>query len=181
MSKIFATIKYILILSILIIPVSSQAAGLFDSITKKKQTAVELGGDAPDFSGEYFGTGEKVNYLKDLKGKVVLLDFWSIYCVSCLKEIPKLVEIYEKYKDKDVVFIYVDLDTNKRRLDMFRKKNNFNPVIMDKKRDIAKLFNVNILPTTLIIDKAGKLRFFHEGYKPGDEHEIEDIIQKLLN
>jgi peroxiredoxin len=156
-------------------------AGLFDS---KKKNKTGVGTDAPDFSGENFITKEKINFNKDLKGKkVVMLDFWSIYCVSCLKEIPKLVEIYERHKEKDIYFIGVDLDTNTRRLKMFLKdprKVTPYPIVMDKTREIANAYNVNILPTTLVIGKDGKITYYHEGYKPGDEHKIEEAILETL-
>ena len=188
MSKKLHIVKYTIILVILFSFSNSHAAGLFGF--GKKQSKIKIGEQVPDFSGKYFNIQEckkeeEVTYSKDLKGKIVVLDFWSIYCVSCLQEIPKLDDIYKRYKDKDVVFIGVDLDTNKRRLCLFgdNPQNAISSyrIIMDKTKAIANLFNVSILPTTLIIDKEGKLVFLHEGYKAGDEDEIEEVIHKLTS
>jgi peroxiredoxin len=182
-SRFFLSIKYLLVLSILLFSVNSYA-GFFD-FSEKKKDKIEVGSLAPNFIGKNFLTEEIINFNEDLKGKkVVMLDFWSVYCVSCLKEIPKLVEIYNRYKTEDIFFIGVDLDTNKRRLKMFLKdpsKVTPYPIVMDKTRSIANAYNVNILPTTIVIGKDGKVEFYHEGYKPGDEHDIEEVIQRLLD
>ena len=174
-------IKIVLITVILLVSTNSHS-GLFD-FGKKEKSKVEVGGDAPHFKGINFITKEAVDY-NEIKGKVILLDFLSIYCVSCLKEIPKLVDIYNKYKDTDsIYFIGVDLDTNTRRLKIFLKdpaKVTPYPIIMDKTIQIASTYNVNILPTTIIIGKDGKIKMYHEGYKAGDENHIEEVIKDLI-
>ncbi len=180
MCKISSTLKIILVLSILLVSTNSYAQlfGFGGGATKK----VEVGGDAPEFKGVDFLTKKAINF-NELKGnKVILLDFWSIYCVSCLQEIPKLIDIYNKYKDRDIFFIGMNLDTNTRRLKMYLKnpqKVPPYPIVMDKPRTIANAYKVNILPTTIIIGKDGKIKMYHEGYKPGDEDDIDKIIDKL--
>jgi thiol-disulfide isomerase/thioredoxin len=145
------------------------------------------GDEAPDFTGtNFFAKDEVINFTKDLKGKkVVLLEFWSIFCVSCKEEMPKLVEIYEKYKNEDIYFISVDLDTSSRRVRRyFQNPANVTPPyfnVMDKRRIIANLFKVSILPTTIIIGKDGKITKYHVGYKPGDEKDMEETIKSLLS
>ena len=156
-----------------------------DKEEKEEESTIAVGSYAPDFNGINFFTKEPINY-SDLKGeKVILLDFWSIYCVACLKEIPKLVEIYNKYKDgNEIFFIGVDLDTSSRRLGRFLKdpkRITPYPIVMDKNRAISEAFNVTILPTTIIFDKDGKIKMYHEGYKSGDEKHIEEIIVDLID
>jgi peroxiredoxin len=177
-------IKILLIIVVLLLSTNSYS-GLFD-FGKKEADKIEEGSVAPAFKGVDFLTKEGIDFEEIKKSeKVVLLDFWSIYCVSCLKEIPKLVDIYNKYKDSDeIYFVGVDLDTNTRRLKMFLKdpkKVTPYPIVMDKKREIASAYNVNILPTTIIIGKDGKIKLYHEGYKPGDEKHIEEIIKSLID
>ena len=130
--------------------------------------------------------GGEVRSLEDHLGKnVIMLDFWSIYCVSCIQEMPSLVAIYDKYKDKGLVTYGVDLDSfSPRRVEKFIKGLNFEityPVIIDRKRQIATAYKVGMLPTTIIIGKDGKIKLFHIGYKPGDEDEFDHLIKSLLD
>ncbi|MDF1535018.1 MAG: TlpA disulfide reductase family protein [bacterium] len=115
---------------------------------------------------------------------VILLDFWSIYCVSCVQEMPSLVDLYEKYKDQGLMVYGVDLDSfSPRRVGKFIDGLNFKityPVIIDQKREIAGAYKVGMLPTTIIIGKDGKVKMFHIGYKPGDEKEFDHLIESLL-
>jgi len=127
-----------------------------------------------------------VRSLQDHLGKdIVLLDFWSIYCVSCVQEMPSLVDLYEKYKDKGFIVYGVDLDSfSPSRVKRFIDGLNFKipyPVIIDRKRQIATTYRIGMLPTTIIIDKDGRVRMFHIGYKPGDEDEFDHLIKSLVN
>ena len=134
-------------------------------------------------------TGQTIdNQLIDfakMKGKkVVMLDFWSIYCASCIEEMPRLVEIYNEFKDKGLVIVGVNLDSfGTHRVVKFMQgmetKINF-PVIIDKNRQIATAFNAMVLPTTLLIDGSGKIRFYHVGYKQGDEKHLRNIVNQAV-
>ena len=129
--------------------------------------------------------GGEVRSLEDHLGKnVVMLDFWSIYCVSCVQEMPSLVKLYDKYKDNGFIVYGVDLDSfSPRRVEKFIKGLNFEisyPVIIDRKREIATAYKVGMLPTTIIIGKDGKVKLFHIGYKPGDEDEFDHMIESLV-
>jgi thiol-disulfide isomerase/thioredoxin len=117
--------------------------------------------------------------------KVIMLDFWSIYCVSCVQEMPKLIEIQKKYPD-ELLTVGVDLDSfgTKRVvkfLKQYEKKTKTKipyPIVVDKRRKVAGQYSVSVLPTTIIIDKSGKIVYYHVGYKPGDEKEIEAKIRE---
>jgi peroxiredoxin len=147
--------------------------------------SLKVGDKAPVWAPIADMAGE-MRSLEDHLGKdVVMLDFWSIYCVSCIQEMPSLVALYNKYKDKGFVTYGVDLDSfSPRRVEKFIKGLNFEityPVIIDRKRQIATAYKVGMLPTTIIIGKDGKVKLFHIGYKPGDEDEFDHLIKSLLN
>jgi len=130
--------------------------------------------------------GGEVRSMEDHLGKdVIMLDFWSIYCVSCIQEMPSLVALYDKYKDKGFVTYGIDLDSfSPRRVAKFINGLNFKityPVIIDRKRQIAMAYKVGMLPTTIIIGKDGKIKLFHIGYKPGDEEEFDHLIKSLID
>jgi len=130
--------------------------------------------------------GGQLRSLEDHLGNdVVMLDFWSIYCVSCIQEMPSLIALYEKYKDNGLVVYGIDLDSfSPKRVERFIDGLSFQityPVIIDRKREIATAFKVGMLPTTIIIGRDGKVKLFHIGYKPGDEDEFDHLLKSLLN
>ncbi len=144
---------------------------------------IKEGSDAPVFRGQTIDN-RQIDY-GQLKGKkVVVLDFWSIYCASCIEEMPRLVDLHNEFKDKGLVMIGVNLDsfgTHRvvKFMDGMRTRITF-PVLIDKSRQIATMFNAMVLPTTLVIDGSGKVRFFHVGYKQGDERQLRDAVVQAL-
>ena len=158
---------------------------LFCLPTNGSAASLKSGDKAPVWAPIADMKGE-VRSLEDHLGKdVIMLDFWSIYCVSCIQEMPSLVALYDKYKDQGFITFGVDLDSfSPRRVEKFIKGLNFEityPVIIDRKRQIAMAYKVGMLPTTIIIGKDGKVKLFHIGYKPGDEDEFDHLIKSLLN
>jgi len=145
---------------------------------------VDVGSDAPPF------------VLKDLEGKefdlseylgkqVVLLDFWSIYCSTCVEEIPHLLSLYEKYAEKGLVVIGVNMDAYglprvKKFIRGFEYKITYPVVIDTLKRDVSRSYQVNLLPTTVLIDKTGKIKLKRVGFKKGDEKELFATVGRLL-
>jgi peroxiredoxin len=144
---------------------------------------IKEGDPAPMFSGLTIDN-QKIDFAQ-LKGKkVVILDFWSIYCASCIEEMPRLIEIHNEFSNKGLLVIGVNLDSfGTHRVVKFMQgmetKINF-PVVIDKTRQIATSFNAMVLPTTLLIDASGKIRFYHVGYKPGDEKKLRGIIAQAV-
>jgi len=141
------------------------------------------GDPAPMFSGQTTDN-QKIDFAQ-LKGKkVVILDFWSIYCASCIEEMPRLSELHNEFKDKGLVVIGVNLDSfgTLRVVKFMQGMENkiVFPVIIDKTRQIATSFNAMVLPTTLLIDVSGKIRFYHVGYKPGDEKQLRSIVVQAV-
>src|SRR5512145_2964925 len=144
---------------------------------------IKQGDDAPMFAGQTIDN-QQLNYAQ-LKGKkVIILDFWSIYCASCIEEMPKLIDLYNEFRDKGLVVIGVNLDSfGTHRVVKFMNgmdtKINF-PVIIDKNRQVATAFSAMVLPTTLVIDAAGKIRFYHVGYKQGDEKHLRNVVAQAV-
>ena len=144
---------------------------------------IKEGDDAPLFKGQTIDR-HTIDYA-ELKGKkVVVLDFWSIYCASCIEAMPKLIEIYNEFREKGLLMIGVNLDsfgTHRvvKFMDGMEKKINF-PVIIDKTRQVATSFSAMVLPTTLVIDVSGKIRFYHVGYRKGDENHLRSVIAQAV-
>lgn len=115
--------------------------------------------------------------------KVVVLDWWSINCTSCVQEIPKLIDIANRYP-KDVLVVGMNVDSFiLKRVQRFLQTQSFKityPIVIDAGLQIMKKYGSSILPTTVVIDKKGKITFSHVGYKPGDEVTIEEYVKKAI-
>ena len=119
---------------------------------------------APDFSftsseGEYIT-------LDDLKGKVVMLDFWGTWCPPCVASVPELRNLYKRYSNNpSFVLIGISSDFDEAVWRDFTDKNQMRwPQYRDRDRHITNVFNIRAFPTYLIIDHEGILRFQSTGF-----------------
>lgn len=141
--------------------------------------AFGAGESAPDFALAS-STGKNVR-LKELRGQVVLLNFWASWCGPCRQEMPLLDDIYKKYSKLGFVIlgINVEQDNSKAKTYLHDVPVTF-PILYDPKNELTKTYNVNAMPTTVIIDRNGKVRYIHAGYKPGYEDTYKQQIKGLL-
>lgn len=138
-----------------------------------------IGNPGADFSGESVNGQGKVS-LSANKGKVVIVDFWATWCEPCKKSFPKLEELNVKYKG-NLVIIGVSEDDEKGGIADFGKTHGAKfPLIWDDGKAIAGKWKPENMPTTIILDKTGVVKFVHKGYHDGEEVEIEKEIKGLL-
>lgn len=133
------------------------AANLESSIEKER--SFMLGGTPPDFS-QAAPDGSSIS-LSDLRGKVVLVDFWASWCGPCRRENPNVVRLYEKYKDKGFEIIGVSLDRSRDRWLQAIDQDGLDWLhVSDLKHwqnEVAKLYNVSSIPQTFLLDTEGKI------------------------
>ena len=137
-----------------------------------------VGKPAPDVQWTLLdGTSHK---LADLKGKVVVLDFWATWCKPCIQGLPKISAIAKSYADQGVVFVACDLEESKSGVAAFlaKKKFEFPCAIVNQK--FAKPFGVGGIPHTVMIGKDGVIQKVHIGYGPGQEKIFEADLRELL-
>lgn len=140
-------------------------------------------GSAPDFTLQSL-EGRNVS-LSDYLGKnVVLVDFWATTCQPCLVEMPHLVAMYEKYKDKGFVVLGVAGDGPETSAnvsaEVHAKKITF-PILLDEESSaMAKFSPKKDMPFWVLIDKNGNIVKTKNGYDPGDEVALAQEIEKLL-
>ena len=124
--------------------------------------------------------GRKIR-LADLKGKVVLLNFWAAWCGGCVKEAPHLVELYDKYKSQgfEILAISTDAEAERYKVAKFVKDHQLSfPILYNENAD--KLYNVEGFPTNIFIDKEGKIKYQSLGYFEGIWREYDVVINELL-
>ena len=118
-------------------------------------------------------------FLKNSKGKVVIVDLWATWCPPCRKEIPGFINLYNKYNGKGVEIIGIAFDENGlETVPPFIKKMGINyPVYLDG-GDIAQAYDLMAYPTTIVYGKDGTIANKHIGYV--SEKEFDDEISELL-
>ncbi len=124
---------------------------------KKVPEGISEGEIAPDFTLNDL-QGEEVN-LKKFTGQVVLLNFWATWCSPCRIEIPSMVELYGRYRDEGLEIIGVNLDKlGKSEVEKFSLEHKINfPVLLNPSGNVAALYGVMALPTTVFLDRDGKI------------------------
>jgi peroxiredoxin len=119
--------------------------------------------------------------LTQYQGQVVMLNFWASWCGPCRQEMPLLESIYKKYNKLGFVMLGVNVEPDsKAAIDWLKETPVSFPILFDKDSKVSKLYDVAGMPSTVIIDRAGKVRMLHRGYKPGDENEYLDSIRTLV-
>ena len=135
---------------------------MFAKMPKPPESKFFITGEKISSFSERDMNGNKFN-LKELTGKVVVLNFWFINCGPCRQEMPQLNELVETYKSNtNVVFLAVSLDP-KYDIKEFLKTNPFSYNIIDNGRYIASKYNVTSYPTHAVLDKQGKVIFHTSG------------------
>uniref|UniRef100_A0A7V1EIB1 TlpA family protein disulfide reductase n=1 Tax=candidate division WOR-3 bacterium TaxID=2052148 RepID=A0A7V1EIB1_UNCW3 len=118
--------------------------------------------------------------LSKLKGRVVIVDFWATWCPPCRREIPHLISLYEKYKDKGLIVLGVSAE-EKQTLETFRNENNITYPILLGNNEVFQKFGVRSIPHTIFIDKKGNVRKTQIGYADELLPEFESLIETLIN
>ena len=117
--------------------------------------------------------------LESSKGKVVILDLWATWCPPCRKEIPGFINLYKKYKDKGLEIIGVAFDENGQEVvPPFMKTMGINYQVYLDGGDIARKYDLQAYPTTIVYGKDVKAASKHVGYV--SEKEFEDELSNLL-
>jgi len=125
-------------------------------------------------------TGQDVS-LSQYKGNVVMINFWASWCGPCRQEMPLLESIYKKYNKMGFTMIGVNVEPDSNAANEWLKATPVSfPILYDRDSKVSKLYDVAGMPSTVIIDRSGKLRVLHRGYKPGDENEYLDSIRTLI-
>ena len=147
---------------------------------QEKETLVKVGDDVPEFVVEMFD-GQKIN-IKDLKGKIVLINFWATWCPPCQEELKRVQkEIIDRFKGKDFVFLAISREESKEQVKKFRERNGYTfPMGLDAERKIYSKFATATIPRNFIIDKKGKIVEIEVGYTKEAFAKMIEKLEKLL-
>ncbi|HET9447997.1 MAG TPA: TlpA disulfide reductase family protein [Steroidobacteraceae bacterium] len=124
--------------------------------------------------------GDNVS-LAQLKGRVVMLNFWASWCGPCRQEMPLLDQMHKRYSALGFTLVGVNVDANSKDAEEWLTKTPVSfPVLFDRESKVSAMYDVKAMPSTVFIDRKGNVRYLHKGYKPGDEGEYLNQIRALL-
>ncbi|MDP2656084.1 MAG: cytochrome c biogenesis protein DipZ [bacterium] len=142
--------------------------------------------DAPEFAGlTHWINSDSINSMNDLKGKVVLIDFWTYSCINCIRTLPYMQTWHERYHDDGLVIIGVhapEFQFEKKFENVQRAVLDFGltyPVVQDNDFSLWRAYNNHYWPAKYLIDQDGFVRYTHFG--EGKYDETEDAIVSLLS
>ena len=136
-------------------------------------------GPAPEF--QLASAGGKPVSLTQYKGQVVMINFWATWCGPCRTEMPVLEQLHKKYKPMGFTMIGVNVEPDSAgAVDWLKATPVTFPILFDTDSKVSKLYAVSGMPSTVIVDRKGNLRYLHRGYKAGDENEYLDQIRALV-
>ena len=130
----------------------------------------------PDMDGE-------MHALSDYRGKVVMLNFWATWCPPCRREMPSMQRLYEKYQGRGLVVVAVNQWEDPDLVFEFTGRLSLDPtfpILFDRESRVSEQYGVKGLPTTYLLDKAGRIQFRAIGGREFDHPEVEALIESLL-
>jgi thiol-disulfide isomerase/thioredoxin len=154
-------------------PVSERAAALIANPRRAREPY------SPDFS--IVTLGKEFVTLADLRGKIVVLDFWGTWCPPCVQAVPSLRDLQKKHAKDPFVLIGVSSDSSEQTVRDFTGRNQMEWVqFWDRDRKIQQLFDVRAWPTYVLIDDEGIVRFRTSGTTAQASARLSDEIRKIL-
>jgi len=134
---------------------------------------------APDFTLRTM-SGPNLR-LQEQRGQVVLVNFWATWCGPCRQEIPHLNRLYDKYRTSGFQLLGVNIDDDARAATELATRLGVKfPVLLDTDKKASRLYDMSAMPATVVIDRDGRVRYIHRGYRDGFEKTYELQIRELL-
>ena len=170
--------RFFSLLLLLSLPLFLQSPTAFALKNIHTLTKVAGNPDAPDFNLE----DQDGNFLKmsDFKGKVVIVNFWATWCPPCRKEMPSMQRAWEKLKQEGIVMLAINVGEDSDQIFAFTAEYPVEfPLLMDRDSSVVRQWKVRGLPTTYIINPAGKIVYQAIGDREWDSDEIMNQIRRL--
>ena len=147
--------------------------------TGATQSSLPAARGAPDFTLRS-ADGPAVR-LQEQRGRVVMVNFWATWCGPCRQEMPHLNRLYGKYRDAGFTLLGVNIDEDQGKAVSLASRLGLQfPVLLDTDKKVSRLYDLSTMPSTVLIDRDGRVRYVHLGYREGYETTYDRQIRELL-
>ena len=137
-------------------------------------SAALIGQSAPDFALPAVA-GDNVRLSESL-GQPVILTFWSSHCAECAAQLARLDRLYDTYRTSGLVVLAVSVDDDMQRAARYARAHPMHfPMLLDQSKSVSRSYEIDRLPTTVLIDRAGVVRFAHDEYRANDSSYVAQI------
>jgi peroxiredoxin len=168
------TIQYIVLAFVLLIGGYAVGHTLFASTS-----VLKAGDKPPEF--KLLDTAGNVHDSSEYRGKPLIINFWGTFCPPCRDEMPALQNVYDKWKDKGVQLVGINLSEDKLSVESFARQVEAKfPILLDRNRQTEKKFGLKQYPTTFFVRADGTIEDVLIG-GPLTEEQIEGHIEKIMN
>lgn len=155
------------------------AAVALATVVPAASAALAPSGAAPDFALKSLD-GPNLR-LKEQRGQVVMVNFWATWCGPCRVEMPHLARLYDKYRGSGFQLLGVNVDEDPNAAASLAQKLGLKfPILLDTEKRVSRMYDLTTMPSTVLIDRDGKVRYVHRGYRDGFEAMYEKQIRDLL-
>ncbi len=142
-------------------------------------SSVKLSEPAPDFTLKTLN-GPNLR-LEEYRGQVLLINFWASWCGPCRQEMPILDRLHQRYEDTGFAVWGVNVEGETAPAQKIVDKTNVTfPVLIDEGQAVSEMYDLEAMPSTVVVDRDGVVRYVHRGYKPGDEAKYVEVVKKLI-
>jgi thiol-disulfide isomerase/thioredoxin len=119
--------------------------------------------------------------LEQLRGQVVMINFWASWCGPCREEMPLLEQIHQRYEPLGFTLLGINVEENPGDAENWLKDRPVSfPILFDPENGVSKLYDVVAMPSTVIVDRQGNVRYLHHGYQAGYEDQYQDQVRALV-
>jgi peroxiredoxin len=141
--------------------------------------AATVSGPAPDFTLKS-QDGSNIK-LSELRGQVVMVNFWASWCGPCRQEMPLLEQLYQRYQPMGFTLLGVNVEEDSSAANKVLKEIPVSfPILYDSRNSVSESYQVRAMPSTFLIDRDGNIRYLHKGYQPGYEQDYQQQIRELV-
>ena len=141
--------------------------------------ASKIEGKAPDFTLKSV-RGDNLK-LSEFRGEVVIINFWATWCAACREQMPILNDLYLRYRKQGLVVLGVNVEKKPGKAkNMISELRVVFPVLFDVTKSVSKLYDIEDMPSTILVDRDGNLRYLHNGYSVGYEEHYERQVRELM-
>lgn len=133
---------------------------------------------APDFTLSQLDAGAVS--LSDLRGKVVIMEFWATWCGPCRFSMPSLDVVYKRFRDRGVTVVLVNEGEPAPRVRQWAGTRFTAPILLDEDTQVGRLYHISSIPRLFIVNQDGQLVYEHSGYGGGLERNLTLILDELL-